>query len=121
MKVLSDHEKKATVTLEELESIFAGSSIDEDAFSQVVLEMERACILLAVQSSGRTTKPSALAYRYRINKEPLKQELHQRIQKLCLRLHPAIRMDAYFSLSEEEFNEDWPWIELIDAAIATRK
>lgn len=106
--------KKTMITLEELESLFVGARIEAHEFASAILELEKADVLDAVKSAGRTTKQPSLAYRYRVSKHQLNQPYIQQLQQFRLSVHPAIQLDGYFLLSPEEFQQDKPWIELID-------
>lgn len=109
-----DRIKKATIELEELESLFVGVEVDSRKFAEAVLDLERIGVLEAVKSAGRTMKPPTLAYRYRVNKQYLTEKHTIRLQQYRLELHPAIQLDSYFALPEQQFVQDRPWIDQID-------
>ncbi|WP_141503246.1 Wadjet anti-phage system protein JetD domain-containing protein [Paenibacillus luteus] len=106
--------QKSTITLEELESLFVGVVIETREFATEVLALEKAKVLDAVKSAGRTTKQPEIAYRYRVNKQRLTKQHHQLLQQYRLDIHPAIQLDGYFALSVQQFEEDKPWIVFIN-------
>ncbi len=106
--------KKATIALEELESLFAGFAADPREFSGAVQELVNSRVLEPVKSAGSTMKQPQLAYRYRVNKQYITVRHTHKLQQYRLRLHPAIHLDSYFSLSEQQFEQDRPWLDRID-------
>lgn len=106
--------KKTTVLLEELEALFSGASIEWSDFAAVVQELEFTEVLEAVRSAGRTAKQPSLAYRYRMNKQQMRQPLVNLLHQSRQTTHSAIQLDGYYSLSEHEYEQDKPYIERID-------
>lgn len=106
--------KKATITLEDLESLFDNIAINAHEFRLAVLELEQECMLESVKTAGRTVKQPSVAYRYRINKPFITEQYNRSLQQYRLELHPAIQLDSYFSLTEQQFIQDKPWIDKID-------
>lgn len=114
------HIKKTTIQLEELESLFIGVEVDSREFAEAVLELERIGVLEAVKSAGRTMKSPTLAYRYRVNKQFLTEKYTNQLQQYRLELHPAIQLDSYFALPEQQFVQDRPWIDQINHYLKTK-
>lgn len=106
---------KVTIGLSDLERAFQGEQIDYERFANLILDFENEKSLEAVRAHGRNGKPLSLAYQYRIHKRLLtgaySRELHQWSQKL----HPAINLDGYYSLGQNQWQEDLPYIGLVDA------
>lgn len=111
--------KKATIALEELELMFAGSNADPNEFAEALLKLEDSGVLEAVKSAGRTMKQQPLAYRYRVNKQYITAHNTHQLQQYRLRLHPAVQLDSYFALPELQFEQDRPWIDRIDQFLST--
>lgn len=111
--------KKATVALEELEMLFAGLEADPRVFAAAVIELEQSGVLEAVKTAGRTMKQPALAYRYRVNKPSIMERYIHQLQQYRLKIHPAIQLDSYFALSEQQFVQDRHWIDRIDHFLKT--
>ncbi|MHA7963979.1 Wadjet anti-phage system protein JetD domain-containing protein [Paenibacillus sp. CAU 1782] len=107
--------KHTTVTLSDLQSLFEESAADPQQFSAAILDLEQKKVLEAIKAAGRTMKQPSLAYRYRINKSLLKKHHAHQLQKYHLTLHPAIQLEGYFALPEEQFVQDKPWIQRIDS------
>lgn len=111
--------KKSTIELEGMESLFVGVEVDSQEFAKAVLELEQAGVLEAVKSAGRTMKQPSLAYRYRMNKQYLTERLTNKLQQYRLGIHPAIQLDSYFALPEQQFVLDRQWIDQIDYFLKT--
>ncbi|UKS24461.1 DUF2220 domain-containing protein [Paenibacillus sp. HWE-109] len=105
--------KNKKVSLEELEAIAQPCTYED--FSRLILELETAGILQMVQRSGRTIKPPFLAYQYSVQKNHVMQDTHKDIHRARLQLHPAINLDAYYSLKSSIWEKDRPFIERIDS------
>lgn len=110
---------KSTIALEELERLFAGGTASPREFAEAILALEKGGALTPVKSAGRTMKQPPLSYRYRVNRPSITEHHTHKLQRYRLRLHPAIGLDSYFSLSAHEFEQDWPWIERIDRFLQT--
>ncbi|MDF2925152.1 MAG: hypothetical protein K0R57_4066 [Paenibacillaceae bacterium] len=106
--------RKSTLELEELERLFAGQPVEYEAFAKAVLELERAGVLELVKAHGRNGKVPALGYQYRIRRDSIVREHARRLHGYGRSLHPCIQLDRYYSLSEVEWQRDWPYIEKID-------
>lgn len=105
---------KTYITLDELEKM--GSTYQTyEQFSLKILELEEQGLLQAVKSAGRNGKMPSLAYKYRIYYSKLKKDSQKEIEKFSLSIHPAIKLDAYFSALPQKWQEDMPYIEKINA------
>ncbi|OMF28680.1 hypothetical protein BK133_18690 [Paenibacillus sp. FSL H8-0548] len=110
---LSRH-KKQTISLAELEGICSASSTSYQELGEVLMSLEASEALQMVKAQGRNGKQPSLAYNYRINKSKFKLDLHRQLQQARLQLHPHIRIDAYYSLPAEAWQQDEPRIRQID-------
>ncbi|TXK77815.1 Wadjet anti-phage system protein JetD domain-containing protein [Paenibacillus sp. N3.4] len=106
--------KKSTILLSDLEDLFLGQSCTYEDFSAAVLELENEGILQIVKKKGRMVKEPYLAYQYRVHKSQIKGELHQQIHQARSLTHRWIQLDIYYSLSSSIWQQDWPYIQLID-------
>ncbi|WP_339186349.1 Wadjet anti-phage system protein JetD domain-containing protein [Paenibacillus sp. FSL R5-0490] len=112
--------KKVTITLEELEMLFGSIESNPSEFVELVLELEQDGVLEPVKSAGRTMKQKSLAYRYRVNRPAIVKQHNQHLQQYRLKIHSTILLDSYFGMSEQQFNEDRPWIDRIDYFLKTK-
>lgn len=106
---------KVTIGLSELEQAFQGEQIDYETFAGRVLELENERSLEVVKIHGRNGKPLSLAYQYRIHKRLLHGEYIRELHQWSTRLHPDISLDVYYSLSQDIWRADLPYIEQVDA------
>ncbi|MEI7025326.1 Wadjet anti-phage system protein JetD domain-containing protein [Paenibacillus sp. y28] len=106
--------QRASVWTEELEKCVEGEPITYEQFAGAVLALEEGGLLREMKSAGRRAKPPKLAERYRIHKAALRSELHQRLHRYRLELHPLISLDRYFSEEEDLFAGDLPYLQSID-------
>src|SRR5690625_7249667 len=81
---------------------------------KVNIQAEADKILSEVKTQGRNTRKASLAYRYRISRHRLNETYYKELQKYRHTFHQAINMDAYFSLHYKEWQEDFPYLKLID-------
>lgn len=95
--------KKTTIALEDLERQLNEIETDPNEFGTTVVNLEKLGVLEAVKSAGRTMKQPSLAYRYRVNKSLLRTQYTNQLQQYRLTLHPAIKLDSYFALPEQQF------------------
>ncbi|SDE25691.1 hypothetical protein SAMN02799630_05009 [Paenibacillus sp. UNCCL117] len=107
--------RKVTVELEQLERVFAGQAVDYEAFADGVLQLERDGVLEPVKAHGRNGKLPALGYQYRIRRQSIREEYVRRLHRYGITLHPLIRVDRYYGMSEEDWERDWPYIGQIDS------
>jgi len=106
---------KVTIGLEKLEQAFKGEQIDYETFAGMVFELENEGKLEVVKAHGRNGKPLSLAYQYRIHKRLLNEEYVRELHQWNTRLHHDISLDVYYSLSQERWRADLPYIEQVDA------
>jgi hypothetical protein len=104
---------KKTVSLGELENLAAGDTRFED-FATIVLEYTNSGVLVPVKSHGTSLKNSLLHNSYRIVKSKLPLNYHRDIQTYQLALDPHIDLDPYYNLPAASWEQDRPWIEMID-------
>lgn len=107
--------KKQTVSLSELESLCSGLGCTYSQLAEAVMELEQAGALHMVKAQGRNGKQPSLAYQYRMNRSKTNGQLHKALHAAQLKLHPLIRLDAYYKLPEESWLADLPWLERLDA------
>lgn len=103
--------KKSTITLSELEKIADNRDTYEDFAEAVQTLLDEGCIK-AVKSHGANWR--GLPNSFRIQKGKVKQPLIGEIQEMQFKVHQAIELQAYFSLSRKKWMEDKPWILMID-------
>ncbi|MFD2216845.1 Wadjet anti-phage system protein JetD domain-containing protein [Metabacillus endolithicus] len=96
---------KKTIRIEELETFIPVNTTYEQ-FSQVILDFEREGVLEIVKSKGRNTRTPSLAYFYRIHKQQLKRDYHEKLKKYRLQLHPSIKLDSYFGSDPSQWEKD---------------
>lgn len=106
--------KKRTIPLSDLEQ-----QIKEDAnynvFASIIQGLTDKQILLPVKSHGTNGKSNPLFNTYRVIKANLRESLNSEIQGYSIMVNPEINLDTYFSLSEEEWNKDLPYIKKINS------
>ncbi|WP_428911564.1 Wadjet anti-phage system protein JetD domain-containing protein [Niallia sp. Krafla_26] len=105
--------KKKTIHLSELEQHIT-ENVDYVTFAQVILKLEESTILTRVKTHGENHKNPSLAITYRIQKNLLKENLHEKLKSARLQFHPSINLEAYFQLSEEQWEKDLPYIHKVD-------
>lgn len=106
--------KKSTVPLSDLEHLIM-EDIDYSVFASIIQGFTDKKILLPVKSHGTNGKSNPLYNTYRVMKSNLRAQLNSEIQSYSIRLNPNINLDYYFSLDEEEWNRDLPYIKEIDS------
>ena len=104
---------KKTVSLGEFEKLAGGDTCYED-FATVVLEYTNAGVLVPIKSRGTSMKNSLLHNSYRIVKSKLPLNYHRDIQTYQLALDPHIDLGPYYNLPAPGWEQDRPWIEMID-------
>lgn len=112
LSVIETH-RKSNIDLSNLQSAFAGQSVEYPAFAEALLQLEQENILTPVKNHGRNGRIPSLAYRYRINQQKLRRDQVAVIQAATRKLHPAINLDGYYKLSSEEWEQDLPRIRQI--------
>lgn len=107
--------KKQTVVLDELESLCPQFACSYEELAEAILELEASQAIQMVKAKGRNGKRPSLAYQYRVNKSHLNEALHKELQLARLKLHPHIRLDAYYHLPSDRWLQDKPYIDQLDA------
>ncbi|WP_170314899.1 Wadjet anti-phage system protein JetD domain-containing protein [Saccharibacillus brassicae] len=105
--------RKSNIDLAELQSAFAGQAVDYPAFAEALLQLEQDGLLIPVKLHGRNGRTPSLAYRYRIDRQKLRRDQVSIIQTAAQQLHPAIKLDAYYGRTSEEWKNDVPHIQQI--------
>ena len=113
LKFLQTYKYK-TISIDKLEKLFSGDVAYED-FARQITEMVENGMLHAVKAQGVNHKPIPLANVYRINKAMLQQELIDEIKSYQFQLHPQIMLNDYFTLTEEQWKKDLPYIRKINS------
>ncbi|HBK53442.1 MAG TPA: cytosolic protein, partial [Syntrophomonas wolfei] len=103
--------RKKTISLSELERAVEGGTSYEE-FAGVVNELVKQGIL--VPKSGSNHKPVALALSYRIIQSKLSADHLQEIENCHFTLHPLIKLDVYYNLPSDEWENDLPYIQHIN-------
>ncbi|WP_416149863.1 Wadjet anti-phage system protein JetD domain-containing protein [Salipaludibacillus sp. HK11] len=112
--------KKQTVSLTDLEKLFAHEKLDYPTFADRILTLENLNYLTMVKSQGRNHKTPALAFTYKIQKGKIKEIHEKEIHHVQFGLRsPQISLDAYFMLPPNQFKADLPYIFMIDDYITT--
>lgn len=106
--------RKTIIPLSQLENLFPGS-ITYSQFVETVQLLEKEGLLKPVLARGTNGKSPPLYHAYRIDKQRLKIDLVKEIQHYSLLFHPAIKLSAYFSLSEEDWQRDLPPLKKVNA------
>ncbi len=104
--------KRNTIPLSQLENLLTGRETYED-FADVVENLVDKGILIPINSHGTNGKSIPLYNTYRIIKFNLRETLNSEIQYYSIKFNPNIQLDIYFSLDEEEWYKDLPYIEKI--------
>ncbi len=102
--------KRNTIPLSQLENLLTGRETYED-FADVVENLVDKGILIPINSHGTNGKSIPLYNTYRIIKFNLRETLNSEIQYYSIKFNPNIQLDIYFSLDEEEWYKDLPYIE----------
>lgn len=105
--------KNTKILLSELERQASGE-VDYPTFAHVIIDLEEKGVLTRVKSHGENGKNPSLSFSYRINKNVLKQQLHDKLKLARLQLHRSINLEAYFLLPEEQWEKDEPFIQKVN-------
>ena len=108
--------KKATITLTELENLFSGNS-DYIILVNTITELVNNDILVEKNIKSTNGKQPPLLNKYGVNKYKLREDHINEIQKYSLKISREIDLEQYFTLSEKRFQEDLPYIEMINEYI----
>ncbi|MGQ7279630.1 Wadjet anti-phage system protein JetD domain-containing protein [Brevibacillus thermoruber] len=104
--------KKTRISLGQLENL-ADPTMTYNSFQQNIQKLLDNQILLPINKHGTNGKQPPLPLTFRIRKSVVTKPLRQEIQLAQLRVHPLIKLDAYFSLSASRWQKDLPYIERI--------
>lgn len=113
LSFLHEYSKK-TVSLGELEKLAGGDTHYQD-FAAVIIEFTQKGILQPVTSHGTSLKNPLLHNSYRIIKPKLPVKHHQDLQAYQLKLDSRIDLSPYYTLPASVWDNDLPYIQLIDA------
>lgn len=105
------------ITLDQLEARSNAKTYEQ--FANEILQLEKEGIISTVKSAGQNGKVPSLAYKYKVQKGKLRQTFHQQIERIRLRLHPAINLDHFYNTSPQEWNEQLPFIMKISDYLQT--
>jgi hypothetical protein len=105
--------KKKTILLGELERMVGGQTSYED-FALLINDLVQRGILTVVKQQGYNQKTIPLANAYRIVHSKIPADYLQEIEQLHFILNPLIKLEAYYSLSASEWENDLPYILLLD-------
>lgn len=106
--------KKSIVPLSNLEHLIM-EDLDYSVFASIIQGFTDKKFLLPVKSHGTNGKSHPLYNTYRVIKSNLREQLNSDIQSYSIIFNPSIHLDSYFSLDEEEWNKDLPYIKQIDS------
>lgn len=114
-KKLIQH-KKSTILLSELEALYTAKTKNPsyDNFAREIINLEKEGVLEMVKKKGRNEHSPSLAYHYRIHRAKLMKGHHEQILAQRLIFHPAMNLDAYFSLNMEIWQKDLPYLKRVN-------
>lgn len=105
---------KTMITLDELLALLHKDGYSYELLAEIILKLENDNVLQPVKAAGRTTRFPAVAYRYRIMKVVAKENSYAELHTYNQRFHPAIRLDCYYALPAEAFQQDLPSLEQLN-------
>ena len=108
--------KNKEISLLELTSV-APANTDYADFANVIKVLEEQEILKPIKSHKTNNKSIPLYNTYRINQSHFKDQMIDQIQRFRLKVHQDIDLNSYYSLREEEWRRDLPYIERINKYI----
>ena len=100
---------KKTVSLIELQKLATGE-IGYNEFAALIRQLEESGVLKPLASHGYNQKAIPLANSYRIVKSRLFSPTHEVISSYQLVFHPQIKLDAYYSLPPQVWEDELPFI-----------
>lgn len=112
--------KRSTVTLTELENIFTGD-ISYDILATNIKDLLNDGILEEISPKINNGKNIPLPYKFRINRHKLKKGFIEEIQNIRLKIQPEIDLENYFSLSEDIWRKDLPYILMVNEYLKKNK
>lgn len=104
--------KNLKINLLELQNIFSGE-VDYINFAKVIKLLEEKEILIPINKNGMNKKAIPLYNSYKIKKIYFKSQLANKIESLILILNENIKLESYYSYSEEELDKDIFWIKKV--------
>jgi len=106
--------EKTMITLDELLTLLHKEGYSYEVLAAIILKLENDDVLQPVKAAGRTTRFPSVAYRYRIMKVAVKENVHGELHTYNQRFHPAIRLDRYYALPAGAFQQDLPFLQQLD-------
>ncbi len=103
---------RRTVALTDLEKLVGGETSYEE-FAVFINQLVDRGVLRPVVSHGHNHKAIPLANTFRISKSKLLGDVHQAIASHQFIFHPHIKLDAYYALPSQAWEEDLPFIKRI--------
>lgn len=107
--------KNSNVMLLELEQI--ASQMEYESFAELILKLEQQRLLQRVKASGENRKQPSLAYRYKINKAALRQDVQAMIIQMKKRYHSAIYLEYYLTKTVEQWKQDEQYLQQLQQYI----
>lgn len=112
--------KNQNITLNELENLFSGD-ISYKNFANVVNELIHDGILTEKNPKNNNNKEIPLAFKFAINRYELKKDFIYCIKETSFNMVDSIDLQAYFTLSEETWNNELPYIQKVNEYILSNK
>lgn len=110
--------KGTFITLSQLEEMVGRPETYEE-FAGIVQQLVERNVLQPVKSAGLTIQTPKLSYKYRILKHSAKKTLRETIERMQLKLHSSISLDAYYRLTQEQLEQDQQYITNINDYLVT--
>jgi hypothetical protein len=104
--------KKTYVHLDDMIKIYE-NSLSYSELASIIKSIEVNGGIAPVKKSGLNNMTIPLYYKYRINKPYFHQSYYTRLYKKQLEINLQLSLEDYFSLNENIFNKDEPYIDLI--------
>lgn len=105
---------KTMITLDELLALLHREERSYEVLAEIILKLENDNVLQPVKAAGRTTRFPYVAYRYRIMKVAVKENVHAELHTYNQRFHSALRLDRYYALPAVTFQQDLSFLEQLD-------
>lgn len=112
--------KKQNITLSELENLFTGN-ISYKSFAATVRELIQEGILTEKNAENHNNKEIPLAFKFGINRYELKKDFINCIKEASFNMVEGIDLQAYFTLSEDTWNKELPYIKKVNEYILSNK
>jgi len=104
---------RKTISYDELQMLAPNHQTYEQ-FAAQIKKLENENILQMIKSTGRNNRTPSLAYRYRIRKQLLNETYYKELQRYRMKFHNAINLDNYFKLNKKVWEEDLPYLKMIN-------